>query len=195
MAPPCAQRVSVAPPAALRATQCRIRRAAFLPSRGRLPILPAIQAGRATKSLSPAFTAQRAFRRSRWNTVTDKNPLNQHGIVHSGTVHWNLGPAALYEAAICRGEAHIGASGPLVCTTGHHTGRSARDKFVVQDDATRDSIWWGPVNQPMSPENFATLRRRHGWLATLTRGTVSFGWPMPSRGRNDCDGDEGADGR
>ena len=86
--------------------------------------------------------------------------LTAHGIVDPGTVHWNYGAAALYEAAIQRQEGQVAEGGALVCSTGQHTGRSPRDKYVVQDDSTCDSVWWGTVNQPMPPERFAALRRR-----------------------------------
>lgn len=86
--------------------------------------------------------------------------LKAQGIVNTGPVHWNLGTAALYEAAIRRGEGHIARGGPLVCTTGQHTGRSPNDKFVVEDENTRQTVWWGKVNQAMSPERFARLRLR-----------------------------------
>src|SRR3546814_10641426 len=86
--------------------------------------------------------------------------LEKHGLTNPETVHWNLGVEALYEAALLRGEGRIGAGGPLVCTTGEHTGRSANDKFVVRDGNTAESVWWGPVNKPMTPETFGHLRQR-----------------------------------
>ena len=44
--------------------------------------------------------------------------------------------------------------------TGEHTGRSVRDKFVVDEPATSRDIWWGPVNQRYTPEKFAVLTTR-----------------------------------
>jgi len=70
---------------------------------------------------------------------------------------WNQGVEALYEEAVRRGEGVIAADGPLVVETGAHTGRSARDKFVVRDGLTESTVWWGAVNQPMTPENFGRL--------------------------------------
>ncbi|MBB4210962.1 phosphoenolpyruvate carboxykinase (ATP) [Rhodothalassium salexigens DSM 2132] len=74
--------------------------------------------------------------------------------------HWNLTTAPLYEAALARGEAQLAADGPLVVTTGRHTGRSAKDKYIVDNAASRDAVWWGPVNQAMSPDAFDGLYRR-----------------------------------
>ena len=61
----------------------------------------------------------------------------------------------LYEQSLDRNESRLAGSGPLVVETGIHTGRSARDKFVVEDGITRETVWWGKVNQRMSPEHFA----------------------------------------
>ena len=78
------------------------------------------------------------------------------GLATSGTVHYNLGEAELYEQAIARGEAMLTADGALVAETGQHTGRSAKDKFVVRDATREDEIWWDN-NKPMSPAHFQTL--------------------------------------
>ena len=70
-------------------------------------------------------------------------------------------PAAeLYEDAIRRGEGIIAADGPLVVRTGRHTGRSPLDKFIVDEPTTRDHIWWGPVNRPISEADYDRLRSR-----------------------------------
>ncbi|HET6538613.1 MAG TPA: phosphoenolpyruvate carboxykinase [Sphingopyxis sp.] len=70
----------------------------------------------------------------------------------------NLGTSQLVEDAIRHGEGLLAKDGPLVVATGKHTGRSAKDKFIVQDAETRDTIWWGKTNVPMTPEHFATLK-------------------------------------
>jgi phosphoenolpyruvate carboxykinase (ATP) len=82
--------------------------------------------------------------------------LERLGISDAGTVYWNLPPARLVELAVRRGEAMLAAEGPLVCTTGPHTGRSPNDKFVVRDAATED-VWWGDVNRPFDPAKFDGL--------------------------------------
>ena len=70
----------------------------------------------------------------------------------------NLTNAALYEAAVAAGEGRVAAEGPLVVRTGQHTGRSARDKFVVRRPASEDGIWWdGAAHEPLSPEQFEAL--------------------------------------
>lgn len=68
-----------------------------------------------------------------------------------------LSPEQLVAAALRREEGRLCANGALVVTTGKRTGRSPKDKFFVKDVITADTIAWGPINQPISPERFAAL--------------------------------------
>ena len=86
--------------------------------------------------------------------------LEAHGIQNVSRVYWNLTTAALYEQAIRRREGLVAHFGPLVCRTGHHTGRSPNDKFVVKEAGISDRIWWGKVNRPMESEHFGKLKRQ-----------------------------------
>lgn len=72
-------------------------------------------------------------------------------------IHRNLAVASLFEAAIKRSEGVLAANGALMCDTGERTGRSPGDKFLEDTPGIHDSIDWGKVNQPISPENFAKL--------------------------------------
>jgi phosphoenolpyruvate carboxykinase (ATP) len=76
------------------------------------------------------------------------------------SVRSNLPVAELYEIAVREGEGTIAAEGPLVVRTGVHTGRSPKDKFVVREPSTQDSVWWGDVNHPISEEHYDRLRDR-----------------------------------
>ncbi|MHC4224500.1 MAG: phosphoenolpyruvate carboxykinase [Planctomycetota bacterium] len=80
--------------------------------------------------------------------------LDDLGLAHVGTIHWNLPVPALYEQSIRRNEAVVAQSGPLVALTGAHTGRSPNDKFIVKEASTEADIWWGKVNRPISEEHF-----------------------------------------
>ncbi len=45
--------------------------------------------------------------------------------------------------------------------TGRFTGRSPKDKYIVNDSETNSSVWWesdGSDNKPLSPENWLKLR-------------------------------------
>ncbi|WP_423604193.1 phosphoenolpyruvate carboxykinase [Sphingomonas sp. MS122] len=92
--------------------------------------------------------------------MTDRKPLGLDtlGVGKAATIHWNLLTAPLVEHAVQRGEGRLAKDGPLVVATGKHTGRSAKDKFIVRDATTQDNVWWGEVNRAMSPEHFAALK-------------------------------------
>ncbi len=80
------------------------------------------------------------------------------GIADAVVVHWNLSTPELYTAALNRGEAQLAHMGPLVVDTGRYTGRSPKDKYIVRDATTEDTVAWGAINQPMEPEQFEALR-------------------------------------
>ena len=84
--------------------------------------------------------------------------LDAQGFNTGATLHWNLGTAPLVEAAVERGEGKLTAHGALLVDTGKFTGRSVRDKYIVRDAATEETINWGPINQPMSEEHWANLK-------------------------------------
>ncbi|HVH79744.1 MAG TPA: phosphoenolpyruvate carboxykinase (ATP), partial [Stellaceae bacterium] len=97
------------------------------------------------------------------NRVTARVPrfdLNEQGMRHLGPVHWNLTAPDLYESAVARREGELGLGGAFVANTGRHTGRSPRDKYIVNEPGTKDTVWWGPINQPIDPARFDSLQQR-----------------------------------
>src|SRR5687768_17227442 len=85
--------------------------------------------------------------------------LEEQGIQTSRPIHWNLSTAALYEHAIRRNEGELAAEGPLVCSTGAHTGRSPNDKFFVKEPSSEGHVAWGKVNKGIEVSQFEALRR------------------------------------
>lgn len=76
------------------------------------------------------------------------------------TVYEDLTPAELAELSVLRGEGRFSASGAIVVETGHRTGRSPKDRFIVDEASTSESIDWGAVNQPIAGEVFDALWER-----------------------------------
>ncbi len=74
--------------------------------------------------------------------------------------HENLPPPALYEFAIRGREAILAANGPLVVRTGRHTGRSPKDKYIVDEPGSHAGVWWGGFNHPISERRYDQLRAR-----------------------------------
>lgn len=104
-------------------------------------------------------------------SVRSNYGLEHHGIQNVDEVFWNLTTPHLYEEALRRREGRLAHLGPLVVRTGHHTGRSPNDKFVVREPSSAERIWWGQVNRPMEPEHFERLHRR---LLAYLRGKDVF---------------------
>lgn len=69
----------------------------------------------------------------------------------------NLSPAELVEKAIARNEGKLTDTGALAADTGEFTGRAPKDKFVVYDENTKDTVWWGDVNNRFESEKFDAL--------------------------------------
>ncbi|MDO7849706.1 phosphoenolpyruvate carboxykinase (ATP) [Hymenobacter sp. M29] len=95
------------------------------------------------------------------NPATDThNRLQPLGFNETATVHLNLTPAALVEHALRNGEGHLTDAGALMADTGKFTGRSPKDRFVVKDENTENSVWWGDINIPFAPEKFDQLHQK-----------------------------------
>lgn len=75
----------------------------------------------------------------------------------ASAVYENLTTDELVNKAIERKEGVLASTGALAADTGKFTGRSPKDKFLVKDETTENSAWWGTVNQPYSPEKFDAL--------------------------------------
>src|SRR5881396_51 len=82
------------------------------------------------------------------------------GLKNVAAAYWNLSPAELVEETLLRGEGVLTDTGALAIDTGEFTGRSPKDKFVVYDNITKDSIWWGDVNFKFDTEKFNKLYDR-----------------------------------
>ena len=67
----------------------------------------------------------------------------------------------LYEHALARGEALLGAQGQLLVETGKHTGRSPNDKFFVREPGSENHIDWS-VNKATDAKVFDGLLARVG---------------------------------
>ena len=84
--------------------------------------------------------------------------IEKLGIIGPKAVYRNLSPAQLTEAALRVGEGKLSNTGAFVVTTGKYTGRSPKDKFIVDTDGIHDDIAWGKVNRPISREKFNSIK-------------------------------------
>src|SRR5262249_32190411 len=86
--------------------------------------------------------------------------IDRQGIRNVAAAHWNLSVPMLYEHAIRRGEGVLGEGGSFVARTGIHTGRSVKDKFIVEEPGSKADIWWNSFNQPASAAVFESMHQR-----------------------------------
>ena len=80
--------------------------------------------------------------------------------IKNAVAHWNLSPEKLAEIAIEKGQATQTSTGAININTGEFTGRSPKDRFIVYDNITKDSVWWGDINIPFDEEKFEQLHKR-----------------------------------
>ncbi len=90
------------------------------------------------------------------NQVAKTISLETYGIKNAN-VKYQLSPEQLHEITIEKGLGLEASSGALAVNTGEFTGRSPKDRFIVEDDITRDRIWWGDINIPFDGDKFDAL--------------------------------------
>jgi phosphoenolpyruvate carboxykinase (ATP) len=90
----------------------------------------------------------------------DDASVAQLGLANVDMANWNLYPSELVEDCIVLNQGNLTDTGALAIDTGEFTGRSPKDKFVVYDDTTKDSVWWGDVNNKYDADKFDTLYNR-----------------------------------
>ncbi len=105
------------------------------------------------------------------NQLQGSFQLENIGLRNLGNAYWNLSTPALYEEIVRRREGSIAHLGPLVVHTGHHTGRSPKDKFIVKESSCADKVNWGSINQPLDEEKFNLLFAR---LSAFLQGRDVF---------------------
>ncbi|MCA9129344.1 MAG: phosphoenolpyruvate carboxykinase (ATP) [Planctomycetales bacterium] len=102
--------------------------------------------------------------------------LTDYGITVQEIIR-NATTARLYEHAIIDHDAVIASSGALATRSGDKTGRSPRDKRIVESPATTDDIWWGDVNIRLTERSFLINRQRaRDYLNTKPRLFVVDGF-------------------
>ncbi|MBD2012849.1 phosphoenolpyruvate carboxykinase (ATP) [Microcoleus sp. FACHB-53] len=101
------------------------------------------------------------------NSSQDRNQSNGKtsgleslGLKNLGQVYWNLAVPQLIEHSIVRQEGILASNGALCVNTGKYTGRSPKDKFIVDEPSIHDEIDWNTVNVPIATEKFDLLYKR-----------------------------------
>ena len=91
------------------------------------------------------------------NPVAD---LRELGIENVSNVYYQLSPGKLAEQTVARKQGIYTDTGALAVSTGEYTGRSPKDRFIVKDAITADTLNWNDFNIPFTEENFDRLYSR-----------------------------------
>lgn len=91
---------------------------------------------------------------------SNTNLKSDIGLGNLGNVYWNMSPAELVEDTILLGEGIMTDSGAIAVDTGTFTGRSPEDRFIVCDEKTENTVWWGKVNKKFDADKFDALYNR-----------------------------------
>ena len=83
--------------------------------------------------------------------------LDQLGLKNLNDVYRNLPAKELVDDIVENGEGVVGLRGAAMVDTGIYTGRSPKDKYIVDEPSSNNKIWWGPVNRKISEDIFNTL--------------------------------------
>jgi phosphoenolpyruvate carboxykinase (ATP) len=89
------------------------------------------------------------------NVVGISNELS--ALIKRNNIQTQLSVPQLVEKVLNRNEGLLTSTGAVRATTGKYTGRSPKDKYIVEEESVKDKIDWGSVNQPISEESFTKL--------------------------------------
>ena len=96
--------------------------------------------------------------------------MSKYAVNGVSKIYQNLTTAELVEMALQRKEGLLVGNGALRVSTGKYTGRSPKDKFIVDVAMTHDEIAWGN-NKPFSAEKFDNL---YNSMMTYMQGKEIF---------------------
>ncbi|MGE7186079.1 phosphoenolpyruvate carboxykinase (ATP) [Peribacillus sp. NPDC006672] len=89
------------------------------------------------------------------NSVDVSNELHQ--LLTGNNVQTQLSVPQLVEKVLSRNEGVLTSTGAVKAETGKYTGRSPKDKYIVEEASVKDKVDWGSVNKPISEDVFNKL--------------------------------------
>src|SRR5690606_12577902 len=108
---------------------------------------------------APARRRDKVQSRKVRNVASHRIDLLEYGLFARGVLR-NPSRALLYEDAIRYDDGVIASSGAMVAYSHGKTGRSPKDKRIVDHPDSHGDVWWGPVNQPLTAQSFRFTRNR-----------------------------------
>ena len=98
----------------------------------------------------------------------DKLGLTEQNIYRNLTVN------ELVSDIVANGEGVVGLKGAVMVDTGVYTGRSPKDKYIVDESSSNSDIWWGSVNQKTSEQTFDELYKKVKNFYNLNSNTKTY---------------------
>src|SRR5690606_13486745 len=95
--------------------------------------------------------------------IGKKNPnfsISSIGLKDLKTVYWNQTPEQLVEETIKREQGVLSDTGAICINTGKFTGRSPKDRFIVKDSKTENSVDWNTFNIPFENDTYQALKTK-----------------------------------
>ena len=90
-------------------------------------------------------------------TQSNRIGLDRLGIHNLYNICYNLSSKELVADIVDNGEGIIGMRGAVMVDTGIYTGRSPKDKYIVDESSSNEKVWWGNANQKISEDVFDIL--------------------------------------
>ena len=92
-------------------------------------------------------------------TESTKTWISDLGLQNASLVY-QAPPELLSQEALAQGRAKLTQNQVLSIATGTFTGRSPEDRFIVEDDLTRNRVWWGKVNKKFDEQAYHALKTK-----------------------------------
>jgi phosphoenolpyruvate carboxykinase (ATP) len=86
--------------------------------------------------------------------------LEELGLHSTNTLHYQLTADELVQDTLRLNQGELNNTGALVVKTGEFTGRSPKDKFIIKDDITENSVHWNEFNIPLEEKYFHCIRKK-----------------------------------
>src|SRR5688500_446216 len=92
-------------------------------------------------------------------TMSKKN-LQNSDLKNVENIHYQLSPDELVHDTLRLGGGVLNDTGALVIRTGEFTGRCPKDKFIVKDNLTADTVNWNEFNLPIDQKYFDVIHKK-----------------------------------
>lgn len=100
--------------------------------------------------------------------TTPAEQLVRFGLHLADSLHYQLSPQSLVQHCLRRKEGVLNDTGALVIQTGAFTGRSPKDRYIIRDAITTNTVHWNDFNQPLDEIYFNRIFSAiTGWLNRL----------------------------